>query len=515
MVDHDGTLGGLLRRWSAERPDDEVLVFEDSEGRCDRYTYEQLQARVTTTADGLAAELAVGAGTRVLMHMGTSPECVVLWFALANLGAVLIPSNTGNTASELGYLVGHSGAELVVTDDEFLGLVTRVVADAPRVREVVVAARAHEERREGLRYLDGLRGPARAASPVRASDLVQIVYTSGTSARPKGVMLTHANCINGGRRATLALTGRGHRFLTALPLFHVNAQTNTVLAALTLGGCAILLEQYSASRYWRQVQQHRATQMSIVAMQLRTMLAQERRDGEDDHDLQAVLYAIAVPEETKLAFEHRFGVRIGNGYGLTEAMTTVCRATPDDPWPSIGQPVADLEVAIHSESGAVLPPGDVGEIVVRGELGASLMLGYLDDPIATKAAFRDGWLLTGDLGRRDDAGRFYFVDRAKDVIKHRGENISATEVEHVLVAHPAVAEAAVIGVPDAIADEAVKAFVVAVKGREIDIEDLLTHCRTHLARFKVPAAIEIRTALPRSNVGKVAKRVLREELADA
>jgi crotonobetaine/carnitine-CoA ligase len=344
-----------------------------------------------------------------------------------------------------------------------------------------------------------------------------MLFTSGTTAAPKGVLLTHANWLWSGERAThMLMTDPTDRFLTVLPAFHVNAQSTTLLAALTVGARAIFVEEYHATQYWGQVRRHGATRISLVAMLVRTLLAQPATYEDRDHALRTVIYSINIPTEEKERFETRFGVRLQNAYGLTEAMTTVAIAPLYGPrrWPSIGRPAIDREVRIVDEEGQAVPMGETGEILVKGIPGRTLMKGYYKDGTATEAALEGGWLHTGDNGRFDEKGYLYFVDRKKDVIKRGGENVSATEVESVLAEHPGIAAAAVIGIPDAIRDEAVMAFVVPEQGCALTAEQVAAYCSQRLARFKVPTIIEFRDELPQTSIGKVEKKRLRAEVAE-
>lgn len=504
------TLHGLLAERVAMHPERVFLICEDRDGGVAVWTYGEFAAETAALAAGLA-ERGVGHGSKVVALLPNGPAFVMLWFALARLGAVLVPVNTASTAGELTGFVERSDAVALVADAMLTGTAHAV---PPSLLRLVVRGEA-----QGWERLEDCVRPVAAsgaipAAPdpavVRAEDPVEFLFTSGTTARPKAVMLTHANCLHSGERvARTVMLREGERCLTALPLYHVNAQSFTVLAALTVGGTAIVLETYRASRHWARIRAHGATQTSMVAMQLRTLLAQPPHPGDRDHSLRRVVYAINVPDSQKAAFEERFGVELLNGYGLTEAMTMVTLAPVFGPkrWPSIGLPAAGRVVRIVGEDGRELPAGEVGEIQVAGVPGRTLMLGYYQDPEATAEVLSNGWLSTGDTGRMDEQGYLYFFDRRKDIIKRAGENVSASEVERVLMEHPAVAEAAVIAVPDPIRDEAVKAFVV--RGGPLEEDALLAYCRERLSAFKVPTVVEFLDALPKTSVGKIEKAALR------
>jgi carnitine-CoA ligase len=363
-------------------------------------------------------------------------------------------------------------------------------------------------------YASLLNAPAPApAATVAAGDALEIMFSSGTTSRPKGVVATHTNLLTSGRRQAMSYRVDGDdRLLTVLPLFHASAQSTTLFAALVSGAAAIFLERYSATRFCGRVRAHRATRLTLVAMLLRTLLAQPRSDDERDHVLRSVGYATNMTEAAQAAFEERFGVRLTNAYGLTEAMTEVTIAPLDGPrrWPSVGLPTMDRAVRIVGEDGVQLPPGELGEIQIRGVPGATIMREYYGDPEATAWALHDGWLRTRDIGRLDEDGYLYFSDRDVDLIKSAGENVSATEVEAVLLEHPGIGAVAVVGVEDPIRDELIKAFVVPVAGATPTAEAIQEFCRPRLARFKIPAMIELCSELPTNAVGKIDKKRLRQ-----
>ncbi len=509
------TLRDLLTERAHRQPDKPYLVFEDKTGAVTEYTYAEVLGLVRRAAAGFAS-LGIAKGDAVVIHLANCPEFLFAWWGLSWLGAVAVPSNVANTRPEMEHVLGFSEAVAVITSPGHLGLIGEVLASVPTVKHRIVARSSAPL--PGALLLEEIMAPA-AEPPdvaVDAEDVVEMIFTSGTTARPKAVMLTHANCLRSGERASRSsATDDTDRFLTALPAFHVNAQSMSILASLTVGGTLVLLEEYRATQFLSQLRRHRATSVSLVAMQLRTLLAQPPDERDRDHHLRRNFYAINVLESEKESFEARFGVELMNGYGLSEAMTivTVAPMFGERRWPSIGLPAYDRLVRIVDENDEDVPVGTPGEIIVWGVPGRTLMKGYFKDPTATAAAVRDGWLHTGDNGYFDDKGYVYFFDRKKDVIKRSGENISASEVEDALLNHPSIAEAAVIGVPDPVRDEAVKAFVVPEAGSALTAQEVIAHCRTRLASFKVPTIVELRESLPKTSIGKIEKKVLRQESA--
>jgi crotonobetaine/carnitine-CoA ligase len=514
MLDPRGerNLTDLLEERAVARGEQTFLVFEDGDGTISELTYDELASHVRRCARGLH-ELGIGPGDRVVVHLRNCPEVLIAWFALARLGAVFVPSNVANTAGELVHILAVSEARLAITQPALLAAMEEAIAEGGSEARIVVArgaADGHTPFADLLAHGDDAPRP-----DVGSNEVVELIFTSGTTRKPKAVMLTHSNCLRAGLDAVHCLwLDEGERCLTALPLFHVNAQAMSVMAALTVGGTLILVEEFRASRFWSQVRRHRATQTSVVAMQLRTLLAQPPDDGDADHDVRRLFYAINVPDDEKERFEARYGVALINGYGLSEAMTLVTCSPIVGPrrWPSIGLPSPGRRVALIDDEGREVAQGEVGEIVVEGTPGRDIMLGYLDDPESTAEALRGGRLHTGDNAWADEQGFLYFFDRKKDMIKRAGENVSALEVEAALLEHPQIVEAAVVGVPDAIRDEAVAAVVVAAAGGAVSAEDVAEHCRTRLARFKVPTVVEFADELPKTSIGKVRKDVLRKQL---
>jgi carnitine-CoA ligase len=509
------TLPMLLGEQVARRPDHPWLIFEDRDGVVTEYPYAEFGRLVERLAHGLSA-LGIAQQDKVVVRLPNCAEFALCLFALAHLGAVLVPCNPLHSGPEMEHMLSLSGARAIVARPDDLAELADVIAGAPAVRwPISVGDPVTPDATPFARLLEA---SGTAPSPrIDPEDPVQMLFTSGTTARPKAVVLTHANCLwSGIRDAHGVLLDQSDRLLTALPLFHLNAQSLSLLPALTVGGTLVLLEEYRATKFWGQIQAHRATQTALVAMLARTLLKQPARPSDREHSLRRVIYAINITEPERVEFERRFGVELINGYGLSEAMTTVSLMPVNGPkrWPSVGLPALGRAIRIVDDDGHELPTNEVGEIQVRGIPGRTLMKEYHNDPQATaQAIVEGGWLRTGDNGFVDELGYLYFVDRKKDMIKRAGENVSASEVEFVLAEHPRVARAAVIGVPDPIRDEAVKAYVELDEPGTLTEDELIRHCEARLAKFKVPTIVEFRAELPVTSVGKIEKKALRAESA--
>ena len=335
-------------------------------------------------------------------------------------------------------------------------------------------------------------------------------YTSGTTSKPKGVLLTHANYIYGGEVMSKAMrVGPGDRHLIVLPLFHAGAQVHAFIPMLLCGGSVALMERFSATRFVEQAIRHEATLAALFAAPIRMLLAQPRSASDSGTRLRAISYAQNITPQQFEEWHTRFRAPLMQIWGMTETMSLPLMQPLDLPRKplAMGMPVLGYECKVVDESGKEVPPGTVGELVVSGIPGVSLMKGYFKNPEATASTLRDGWLHSGDQAVMDEDGCFFFVDRKKDMIKRAGENVSASEVEEALRQHPAVFDAAVVGVPDPVRDQAIKAYVILNDGARATSEELIAWCRARLSGFKVPERVEFRDVFPRTSVGKIQKHL--------
>jgi crotonobetaine/carnitine-CoA ligase len=441
-------------------------------------------------------------GDRSNLHLGNCPEFLVFWLAAARTGTVMVPTNPVSTPDEMEYILVHSEARLAVTEPEYAKAIHAVRDRCPTLRDVL----------EVRPLAPLLRGCTEAPPEVRVStpDEVSMQYTSGTTSRPKGVLLTHANYLYGGEVMAKAMRVLpDDRHLIVLPLFHAGAQLHAFLPMLLVGGSVALMERFSASRFEDQAIRHQATLAALFAAPIRMLLAQPRREADGRTRLRAISYAQNITPQQWEEWHERFRAPLMQIWGMTETMSLPLMHPLDLPRKplSMGMPVLGYEVKVVDEAGKEVPPGTVGELVVRGEPGVSLMKGYFKNPEATAATLRDGWLWTGDTAWMDEEGYFFFVDRKKDMIKRAGENVSASEVEEALKQHPAVFDAAVVGVPDPVRDQAIKAYVILKDGAAASTAELIEWRRQRLSPFKAPEVVEFRDTFPRTSVGKIQKHL--------
>lgn len=511
------------------------LTFQNRVGDVFEYTYAAFDEDVNRIAN-VFLDLGIEKGDHVALHLHSSPEFLMCLFGLAKIGAVAVPINEQYLADEAEYILENSDAICVVVEPLFYETYQELLARGHYFPKGVVVARAGtesprsnidfssiytplgtvEEGQQGIYDFWMMRceqsAILRDSCELASDDPVQIIYTSGTTSRPKGVVLTHANMVFSGLYGDWEVSLRGSdRVLTSMPACHSNFQLAALMPVITAGASLIIIEKYSATRFMKQIRHYKATVIQCVAMMLRTLLLQPVDPEEKNHCVREVLYFIPITDAEKEEFEQRFNMRIMNTYGSTESIGWAITDPPVGArnWPSVGRAGLGYKARICDMNDNELPPGEVGEIQIKGERGRSVMLEYYNNPEATENTFSvDGWLKTGDQGYQDDNGWFYFVDRKVNMVKRSGENISTTELEEILEQHPAIAEAAVIGVPDPIRDQAIKAFVRFAPGESMMLAEVEQYCKDHMASFKVPTFYEVVEDFPRTCSMKIEKKLL-------
>ncbi len=509
------TLRNLLEYRARTTPTRTFITFDNFEGKTTRLAYAEFDARVNRAANMLQA-LGIGHGDKINLHLPNCLEFLFLWFGAAKIGAVIMPTNVAASANELEYLVSHSESRLIFTVQAHLDVVEDVRRRCAGVEGVIVCDGTVPKGAKQLDFHALVAEQESVAPPANVGPLDEaaIMYTSGTTARPKGVLVTHANYIYAGEAVAKAIhLAPEDRHFVVMPLFHGNAQYYSTMSALVVGASMVLAARFSASRYFDKCIEHKCTVTSLFAAPIRMLLAQPRKAEHRNNRLRVVIYAQNITEAQLDEWHERFGAPLLQLWGMTETMGPPLMNPIEFERRnmSMGLPVMGYEVDLVDEQGTPVPAGTVGQIVVHGEAGWTLMKGYFKNPEATADTLRSGWLWSGDNARQDADGYFHFVDRAKDMIKRAGENVAASEVEAVILQHPKVFDCAVIGVPDAMRDEKIKAVVVPHPGAHVSAEDLIAWCRERLAKFRVPELVEFREELPRTSVGKIQKHLLRRD----
>jgi len=496
-------LAQLERRWSD--PERELLRFY---GR--RYTAAEILASSRNVAAALH-RIGIGPGSTVAIDLTNRPEFFETLLGAWRAGATVTPVNTQLRSEEIRHQLHDSGSRLIVYETRVAERVEEALRDLPgSIARVVIDPRLPVD--EGTAAFDAWARPGTGKEVgAEPPENLFVIYTSGTTGRPKGAILTAGNVYHEALALRQALgLEAADRMIVVLPLFHVN---NLMLgfATFLVGGSVTILRWFEVDDFVREVARARPTFFSGVPTVYKRLLdVADRIDRSALGSLRfAVCGAAPMPVTWLNEFQSRFGIPIVEGYGLTEGTvaSTVnprhgCRKVG-----SVGIPLPGQEVRVVDEADRELPPGEVGEVVVRGP---NVMKGYLGRESETRETLRDGWLHTGDLGRFDDDGYLYLVDRMKDLIIRGGENVYPKEVENVLLEHPDIADAAVVGAPDEAYGERVIAFVVR-HDEALSRETVLDYCRQRLAAFKCPTEVLFVGELPRNSVGKVQKPALRQQ----
>jgi len=506
---------------SAICPEKVAIVFEEK-----RYTFNQLNERVNRIGNALL-NLGVQQGDRVAMLQVNTNQCIETYFAVAKIGAIYVPLNFRARGNELTYMLNSSEANTLFIGERYVNLVNSIKPELASVKNFV----SLDSQQDGMLYYEDMIKSATADeifTDIGDEDTTILMYTAGTTGFPKGVMLSHNSfSIYVLENVSPADPVAEERNILTVPLYHV-AGIQAIMAAIYGGRALVMERQFEAKEWMGLVEAEKVNRAMMVPTMLKQLIEHPEFSKHDLSSLKVITYGAApMPLEViKKAVELFPGVSFINAFGQTETASTITTLSPEDHnitgteeekekklkrLSSIGKPMSDIEMKIVDEEGNELPLGEVGEIVARGP---RVMSGYWKDEEKTeKTIDKDGWVHTGDMGYVDEDGYFFLVGRATDIIIRAGENISPEEIEAVLHSHPKIEEAAVIGVPDEEWGEVPMAVVVVKEGEEATPEELMEYCRANLASFKRPRSVVFVDELPRNPMGKVLKRVLREQYA--
>jgi acyl-CoA synthetase (AMP-forming)/AMP-acid ligase II len=482
---------------------DRVALVDGPSGRS--YTYEQLTSAIGCAAGGLA-DRGIQSGAVLGVMAPNLPEYAIIFHATATAGGAVTTINPLYGAAEVRHQLVDADAQLLVTVPPFVET-ARDAMEGTNVREIVVIGDA-----EGTTPFNALLGAPRDHPAIAPTDLAALPYSSGTTGLPKGVMLTHGNLV-----ANLAQIedhfdiGDDEVYIACLPFFHIYGMQVIMNDGLRRGATLVTMPRFDLEQFLSLTQEHRATRLWVVPP---IVLALAKHPIVDQYDLSSVRSVLsgAAPLGPELAAESaaRIGAPIAQGYGMTE-LSPVSHAAPfENAQPgSVGVLVANAEArVVDPEDGRDLGVDEDGEIWIRGPL---VMAGYLNNPEATAATIdADGWLHTGDIGHVDADGNWFIVDRVKELIKVKGFQVAPAELEALLITHPAVADVAVIAVPDVECGEIPKAFVVVAPGAEVSVEEIQAHVAGHVATYKRIQAVEFIEAIPKSPSGKILRRLLKD-----
>jgi crotonobetaine/carnitine-CoA ligase len=507
LIVGERTLPGIIAGHRQNIGDKEFILYNKEET-----SYAEIDSMANKVGAFLKAK-GVRRGDQITLLAGNRPDFFTSLLAVWKLGAVCVPTNTGYTPDELAYSINHSDSVGVITQKEFLPLVESVRSQCPGMGWVVVSDGGSEE--DGFssivqHYPD--EPPDRLPAP---DDMALIMYSSGTTTRPKGVMINHESIVYSAEVLAkhLYLTPED-RAQVAFPLFHANSLFFACGGSALMGGSFVLLPRLSISRWWTEIIDNHVTWNSGLTGSMIRLILQNTPEEGFDNPLRVSICGMLLATEELHEFERRFNVRLAPGWGMTETVALVT-ATPlygkrNIHGNFVGRVTLGQEAKVLDEDGKESPFHQEGELVVKCP---SRMLGYYKDPKTTEETVRDGWIFTGDICSRDEEGFFHFVDRIKDVIKPKGENVAAAEIERVLNENDKVLESYAIGIPDTegLWGERIKVFLVLKENETMKIEEMQAWCKAKLADFKIPSFMEVvqDAELPRTAVGKVKKNVLR------
>jgi len=498
----------VLENNAQQFPDKDAIIFGDR-----RLTYKQMEARVNALAKGLQ-QLGLKKGDVVAVLLLNCSEYFEITFAVNKLGGIWLPMNFRLAGAEVSYILNHSEAKMLISEKEFEPIIRGIQNDITGVQKFIAVGPEIPSGWESYdRLVEANKGAKVDHAMVELDDLHRLMYTSGTTAHPKGVMITYGNLYwkNIGHIMMFNMTSED-KTLVVGPLYHVGGMDLPATGTLYIGGSIVILKKFDPIPVLEGIQKERATN-TWFAPTMVNMLFQEPTF--DQHDVSSIRFIIDGGEKMPLPLIAKIKEKFPNAwfsdaYGLTETVSGDTFLSKDkmiEKIGSVGKPVIQLRVRIVDDAGKDVPPNTLGEIVLRGP---KVFKGYWKNLQATAEAIKDGWFHTGDIGTMDEESYLYIVDRKKDIIISGGENIASLEVERVIYELPQVLETAVIGIPHPKWQEIPIAYVALKKGEKLTPEEIIVHCAKKLAKFKVPKEIRFIDVLPRNPSGKVLKRQLRE-----
>jgi fatty-acyl-CoA synthase len=497
-------IGDWMARGARYWPDNIAVV-----DRGERHSYAQMNRRANDLAHWLRGA-GVGPGDRVALLAQNGVEALDLLFACAKLGAVFVPLNWRSHWRELAAVIALTGPCALVHGDEYLDTARALASECPGLR--VWLHLGAPARDDSVAYASALAGPGLAVENERvdAEDIVCLLFTGGTTGTPKAARISYRMIAWNTLNTVVHEVQRGDVTLTHTPMFHTGGLFVYTLPLLTIGGTVVIMRKWTADDMLALIEQERVTLLFCVPTQYQMMLDSPRFATTSFASVRFLTSGGApLPVPIIHAYREAHGVAFKQGFGMTEFGPGIFSMPPgvaEAKAGSIGQPNYFIAARVVDDAGAPVPTGEVGELVLKGPSACS---GYFADPAATAAAYdADGWFHTGDLARADADGYYYIVDRKKDMFISGGENVYPVEIEAVLYTHPAVAQCAVVPLADPQWGEVGRAVVVLRAGASASADELLAHCRAHLARYKIPKLVELRDSLPLSPAGKILKRAL-------
>lgn len=495
-------IGPLLERRARETPEKVFALFEDGA----TWTYAEALDLVQRTAARLR-DLGVAKGDFVNVWMPNGADSLRVWLAINWLGAVYVPINLAYRGRLLEHVIANAGAKMMIAHGDLLPRLTEI--ELAQLEDVVAFGPTPPIAGVRLHGSDAVSPGEDRAQPAEVApwDYQMVIYTSGTTGPSKGVLVTYLHGYSS-IELPFGYTGAEDRFLINLPLFHVSG-AGAIMLVLVKGASFAMVSAFSTSEFWSVVRRTQATSCVLLGV-MATFLAKEPpKPDERDHTLRSVMMVPLTEDADE--FARRFGCEVHTCFNMTEISSPLMAGPNPKPISSCGRPRAGIEARIVDENDCELPAGEVGELILRTDRPWAMTAGYLNNPEATVKAWRNGWFHTGDAFRKDDDGAFYFVDRLKDAIRRRGENISSFEVEAEVCTHPAVKEAAAVAAASEFGEDEVLVVVAPAPGHAVDPAELIEFLIPRMPRFMIPRYVRVLDDLPKTPTQKVQKHLLREQ----
>ncbi|MEC1524988.1 AMP-binding protein [Neobacillus niacini] len=504
-------LGERLEEVVQESPDLKWLYYQEQ-----IFTLGELSKKINKAAN-VFSSMGVKKGDKVALILSNSPEYLVCWFGLAKIGAAMVPINTSTKGEMLSYIINHSDAVLSVIEEPFLQQYFEIKSTLPNVKSSIgIFNNSTVISQKDFYCFDKLMDEASSLyvekNNVFLEDLMCILYTSGTTGVPKGVMLSQNSYVEAG----LASANRVFQFrpddviYTCLPFFHVNAQMGTTMPALMSKIPMAIGKKFSASKFWSEMERYNVTIFKFIGAMI-TILYKNSSDGSVYNNSVRLGVGAPVPKDLWIPFEERFGLQLLEGYGTTETTTACISNTPNEfRIGSCGKPLPHYEISIRDEANFPIATTEPGELCIRPLKPHVFMEGYYKMEEKTKESLKDGWFHTGDRAYRDVDGFYYFLDRTKDVIRRKGENISSYMVEKIINNHPKVLESAAIGIPNELSEDELKVFIRIKPGETAEEKEIFNWCEKYMSDFMHPRFIEFIDEFPKTPTEKIQKYKLKE-----
>lgn len=496
----------LLDRWANERPDQPHVVFADGA----EWTFAELRDKVRTKAAGLRA-MGIEQGEHVAVWLPNGPDALIAFYAINYIGAVFVPFNTAYRGQLLQHVIANSGARVLLVHPDLVPRLTEI--DLGRVERLVVTTGIEvPEAPRPIQRFDELAGAAdetlELARPIEPWDIQSIIYTSGTTGPSKGVLSSYLHMFTNAGPESWPMVDENDRYMCVAPIFHIGGM-GPPFVMLARGASVAMIDNFSTEDFWAVAKATQSTVVFLLGVMATFLLKAEPRPDDRDH---TVKKAFMVPLTGDApAFTERFGVDIYTIFNMTEISSPIVSEANPKKIGTCGRVRDGVDVRLVDRNDCEVPIGEIGEMLVRTDRPWAMNSGYNANPEATAEAWRNGWFHTGDAFRRDEDGYFYFVDRVKDAIRRRGENISSFEVEADVCSHPAVREAAAVAVPSEFSEDEVMVIVAPVPGQKLEARQLAEFLIDTMPYFMVPRYIRILDELPKTPSAKVMKADLRKE----